>query len=171
MSMAVPVPRPSDAPSDAASDAPRDPPRAEVRVTVELTTARLDVGRAHDAVLHPQAGGIGLFSGVVRDHHEGEAVASLTYEAWEDEADRAMRLVADDIAAAFPGVRCVYVGHRIGSLAVGEVSVICAASAPHRDEALTAATALIDRVKASVPIWKHEFLADGRDRWPGSDPC
>ncbi|MBW3620762.1 MAG: molybdenum cofactor biosynthesis protein MoaE [Actinobacteria bacterium] len=138
-------------------------------MTVELTDAPLDIAGAHDAVRHREAGGIGLFSGVVRDHHEGEAVVSLTYEAWADEARRSMRAVADAVVAAFPGVRCVYVGHRTGSLAVGEVSVVCAASAPHRDEALAAATALIDRVKASVPIWKHEFLADGRDRWPGSD--
>ncbi|MBW3658736.1 MAG: molybdenum cofactor biosynthesis protein MoaE [Actinobacteria bacterium] len=150
---------------------PLDPPRDGVRVEVELTDLPLDVGRAHAAVLHPEAGGVGLFSGVVRDHHEGAAVASLTYEAWDEEARIAMRAVADEVAAAFPGVRCVYVGHRIGALAVGEVSVICAASAPHRDEALAAATALIDRVKAFVPIWKHEFLADGRDRWPGSDRC
>lgn len=150
---------------------PRDPARGEVRVTVELTTDPLDVARAHELVVHPEAGGIGLFSGTVRNHHAGDAVDSLVYEAWHEQAEEAMRAVADGVVAAFPGVRCVYVGHRLGPLAVGEVSVVCAASAPHRDEALAAATALIDRVKASVPIWKHEFLTDGRDRWPGSDPC
>lgn len=148
---------------------PLDPPRGDVRIEVVLTDAPLDVAVAHDLVLHPEAGGVGLFSGVVRDHHEGQDVDHLVYEAWEERARTAMREVVDAVVADHPGVRCVYVGHRVGRLSVGEVSVVCAASAPHRDEAMTAARALIDRVKESVPIWKQEVLADGRDRWPGTD--
>lgn len=148
---------------------PLDPVRRAVDIEVVLTSDPLDVGRAHDRVLHPEAGGVGLFSGVVRDHHEGAAVDHLRYEAWEDRAREAMQAVADAVVADHDGVRCVYVGHRLGDLSVGEVSVVCAASAPHRDEAMAAARALIDRVKESVPIWKHEHLADGTDRWPGTD--
>lgn len=146
-----------------------DPPRGTPRVTVLLTHDPLDVAAAHDEVVHPEAGGIGVFSGVVRDHHEGAAVDHLAYEAWEERAEAAMRAVADGVLDEFTGVRCVYVGHRLGPLAVGEVSVLCAASAPHRAEALAATQALIDRVKDTVPIWKQEFLADGTDRWPGTD--
>lgn len=150
-------------------DHPLDPPRSDPTVTVVLTHDRLDVADAHAAVLHPEAGGIGLFSGVVRDHHEGAAVDHLVYEAWEEQATAAMRAVAEGVLADHGGVRCVYVGHRLGPLAVSEVSVVCAASAPHRAEAIAAAQALIDRVKRTVPIWKQEFLADGRGRWPGTD--
>jgi molybdopterin synthase catalytic subunit len=138
-------------------------------VTVVLTHDPLDVAVAHDAVLHPEAGGVGLFSGTVRNHHAGAAVGHLAYEAWEERAEAAMRAVADGVVADHPGVRCVYVGHRLGPLAVTEVSVVCAASAPHRAEAIAAAQALIDRVKDTVPIWKREVLADGSDRWPGTD--
>ena len=74
-----------------------------------------------------------------------------------------------DVAAAHPSVRAVHVAHRIGRLEVGEVSVVCAASAPHRDQALAAASDLIDEVKARVPIWKRETLTDGTVRWPGCD--
>jgi molybdopterin synthase catalytic subunit len=148
---------------------PRDPPRTDPSVTVLLTTRPLDVAAAHDAVCHPQSGGVGIFSGMVRDHHDGAAVTSLAYEAWEQRAEAAMRAVADAVVEEYTGVRCVYVGHRLGPLTVGEVSVLCAASAPHRREAIAAATALIDRLKDTVPIWKQEFLADGSDRWPGTD--
>jgi molybdopterin synthase catalytic subunit len=51
--------------------------------------------------------------------------------------------------------------HRIGSLAVGDLAVICAAGAPHRGEAFKACRALIDRIKQRVPIWKREHGPDG----------
>lgn len=143
-----------------------DPARCAPVVVVRLMTSALDVGAAHEDVLHPEAGGIGVFTGVVRNHHGGEAVSHLVYEAWEEQAIAAMQRVADEVVAAHPGVRAVHVSHRTGHLDVGDIAVICAASAPHRAEALAAATQLIDRVKDEVPIWKHETLADGRTRWP-----
>lgn len=146
-----------------------DPPRHEVVVQTLLTTDPLDVAGAHRDVEHPEAGGVGVFSGLVRNHHDGDAVDHLVYEAWEDRAAEALELVARDVAAAHPAVRAVHVSHRIGRLEVGEISVLCAASAPHRGQALAAAADLIDEVKARVPIWKRETLTDGTVRWPGCD--
>lgn len=146
-----------------------DPVRVDVAVTVALTTDPLDVGAAHAAVTHPEAGGIGIFTGVVRNHHAGAAVDHLEYEAWEERAEAELRGVAEQVAADFPGVRKLYAVHRLGRLEVGELAVVCAASAPHRDESLAAASALIDRIKATVPIWKRETLTDGTVRWPACD--
>jgi molybdopterin synthase catalytic subunit len=146
-----------------------DPDRTGVEVDTVLTAAPLDVVAAHRAVEHPEAGGVGVFSGLVRNHHDGDRVDHLEYEAWEDRAAEMLDRVAREVAAAHPAVRAVHVAHRIGRLEVGEISVLCAASAPHRDQALAAAAALIDEVKAQVPIWKRETLADGTVRWPGCD--
>lgn len=146
-----------------------DPPRDEVVVRTRLTSDPLDVAGAHRDVEHPEAGGVGVFSGLVRNHHDGAPVDHLEYEAWEDRAAEALELVARDVAAAHPSVRAVHVSHRIGRLEVGEISVLCAASAPHRGQALAAAADLIDEVKARVPIWKRETLSDGTVRWPGCD--
>lgn len=154
-------------PAQPHGDPTADPERTEVRVSTELTTAPLDVAAIHAAVVHPEAGGIGVFSGVVRNHHDGAAVDHLEYEAWQERARQALREVADDVAARHPSVRAIQVSHRIGRLEVGEVSVVCAASAPHRQQALAAAGELIDLVKQRVPIWKRETLADGTVRWPG----
>jgi molybdopterin synthase catalytic subunit len=97
---------------------------------------------------------------VVRDHNEGRPVAKLEYEAYPSMAIAEMKRIAGEIAAEIPGVRLAVV-HRTGALVVGDVAVVCAASAPHRDEAYRACRALIDRVKASVPIWKREHGPDG----------
>lgn len=146
-----------------------DPVRAEVRVEATLTDLPLDVAAVHAAVVHPEAGGIGLFTGVVRNHHDGDAVDHLVYEAWEERAQSDLRAAAAWVADRHPGVRAVHVAHRIGRLEVGDVAVVCAASAPHRAEAIAAAADLIDRVKATVPIWKRETLVDGTVRWPACD--
>lgn len=152
-----------------AGDPGLDPVRTSVHVHTAISAEPIDVAAAHDDVLHPQAGAVGVFTGVVRNHHDGQEVASLVYEVWEQRAPAALRAVAEEVAASHPGVRAIHVVHRIGPLAVGEVSIVCAASAPHRGEALAAAATLIDLVKARVPIWKREELADGRVAWPGAD--
>lgn len=148
-----------------------DPARGTPRVHVRLTDEALDLAAADAFVADPACGGVGLFLGVVRNHHAGAAVDHLVYESWEDEALPRLREVADEVVAEFGGVRAVWVEHRVGRLDIGEAAVVVAASAPHRDEAFDAARALIDRTKARVPIWKHEHLADGTTRWPGADDC
>lgn len=145
-----------------------DPPRTVTRVSIDLTEEPLDVAGAVADVSHPECGGLGVFLGAVRDHHEGAAVDSLEYEAWEEQARPALEAVAERVLSRFDGVRAVHLSHRLGHLEVGEVSVIVAASAPHRAEAIAAAEALIDDLKRNVPIWKHEHLADGTSRWPGT---
>jgi molybdopterin synthase catalytic subunit len=111
-------------------------------------------------VSHPGAGGIATFLGAVRDHNDGRAVTRLEYEAYGSMAEAELGRILAEIAAEIPGVR-VAATHRVGALAVGEVAVACAASAPHRGEAFHACRELIDRIKARLPIWKREHGPDG----------
>lgn len=138
---------------------------------MQLRDEPISLADADAFVADPTSGGVGLFQGVVRNHHAGADVDHLVYEAWQDEALPRLQQVAQGVVDEFPGVRAVWVEHRLGHLDVGDVAVIAAASAPHRDEAMDAARALIDRTKADVPIWKHEHLTDGTTRWPGLDDC
>ncbi len=148
---------------------PRDPPRERLRVDVGLTHEPLDVPAALVAVRDPACGGYGVFVGTVRDHHEGEAVTGLAYEAWEQEAVPALERIAALVGARFGSVRAVHVRHRLGPLDVGDDAIVVATAAPHRAEAMDAAAFLVDAVKAEVPIWKREHLAEGGHRWPGLD--
>jgi molybdopterin synthase catalytic subunit len=136
---------------------------------VALRAVPIAVAEAIEAVSHAGAGGIAVFCGVVRDANEGRAVTRLEYEAYAPMAVAEMQRIASEAVAqaekagpAEPGhaVRVAIV-HRTGSLGVGDVAVICAASAVHRHEALTACRFLIDQVKARVPIWKREHGPEG----------
>lgn len=146
-----------------------DAPTAGDNVLVLLTQDPLAVEDAFAFVSRPDCGGVDVFVGVVRDHHDGRAVRSLEYEAWEEEAVPALRAVATDVMSQHAAVRAVYLAHRTGKLEIGEASVVVAASAPHRSQAFEATRALIDELKQRVPIWKREEYVDGSVGWPGTD--
>src|SRR5262249_3486384 len=120
----------------------------------------LDIAAAVAAVSHAGAGGIDVFVGVVRDHNDGQHVTRLEYEAYAPMAAAEMRRIADEIAHAIPGVRLAAL-HRVGALDVGDLAVVCVASAPHRAEAFAACRRLIDSIKARVPVWKREWGEHG----------
>jgi molybdopterin synthase catalytic subunit len=127
---------------------------------VALRAEPLSVDEVTAHVRHAGAGAVCVFLGTVRDRNEGRPVVKLEYEAYASMAVAEMRRIADEVARELPGV-CLAVVHRTGALSVGDIAVVCAASAPHRGEAYAACRALIDRVKARVPIWKREHGPEG----------
>ena len=126
----------------------------------------LSVDEVLAAVGDPGAGGTCVFVGTVRDVDGGRGVRELDYTAHPSVAD-VLREVADEVAATFP-VRALAAVHRVGDLAVGDIAVVVAASAPHRGEAFDACRRLIDELKKRVPIWKHQLFDDGAEEWVGS---
>jgi molybdopterin synthase catalytic subunit len=132
----------------------------DIGVMCEITTDPLDARRTERAVIHPGAGAIATFTGIVRDSSRGRSVTHLEYEAFESMALAQMRRIAGEIAQRWPDVRVAMI-HRTGRLEIGEPSVVVSASAPHRAEAIAACKWGIDRLKESVPIWKKEHATDG----------
>lgn len=132
--------------------------RAGARIAV--TSEPLSVDEVLGAVRDDGFGGLVVFLGTVRDRSRGTPVAHLEYEAYAEMAEAKMREIADVLEREHAPAR-VAMHHRIGDLAIGEVAVIVAAGAPHRDAAFAAARTAIDRLKSLVPIWKKEYTEDG----------
>ena len=61
--------------------------------------------------------------------------------------------------------------HRLGTLEVGEVSVVVAVASAHRAEAFAGCRHAIERIKAEVPIWKKEHYEDGQAWVAGCRPA
>lgn len=116
------------------------------------------------AVADDAAGATASFLGVVRNHHKGQAIERLEYEAHPTLAAVEMRRVLEVLASEFEGVRIAAV-HRVGTLAVGDVAVVVAVSSAHRGEAFDVCRAAIDRIKETVPIWKKEWGVDKTSTW------
>jgi molybdopterin synthase catalytic subunit len=114
----------------------------------------------------PGAGGIVIFSGVVRNETGGRPVKFLEYEAHAAMAEAKLREIGAAIRGRWPGVKRVAMLHRIGRLEIGESSVLIAVSAAHRGEAFEACRYAIDTLKQTVPVWKKEHFEDG-EVWVG----
>jgi molybdopterin synthase catalytic subunit len=132
----------------------------------ELRSEPLSVDEVYAAVTDPAAGGIAVFAGAVRDHDHGESVTELSYSAHPSAADT-LREVAEKVAAQFD-VHAVAAVHRVGDLAIGDLAVVVGVSSAHRATAFEACRALIDELKATVPIWKHQRFTSGDSEWVNS---
>jgi molybdopterin synthase catalytic subunit len=132
----------------------------------ELRDAPLSVDEVRSAVQDPAAGATAVFTGIVRNHDHGRSVARLSYTA-HPSAVAELRRVAEKVAASHD-VLAVAAVHRVGELAVGDLAVVVAVSSAHRGAAFDACRALIDELKATVPIWKHQLFADGDSEWVNS---
>jgi molybdopterin synthase catalytic subunit len=132
----------------------------------ELRDTPLSVDEVLSAVSDPAAGGIALFVGTVRDNDHDREVVRLGYTAHPSAAAE-MRRVAEKVAAS-SGLMAVAAVHRVGDLAVGDLAVVVAVACPHRAEAFDACRALIDELKQTVPIWKHQEFAGGESEWVNS---
>jgi molybdopterin synthase catalytic subunit len=138
----------------------------------QITDTPIDPEKLRAAIADPGSGAVATFVGVTRNSFAGKEVLHLEYEAYTPMAELEMRNIGTEIAQRWPAVTGVAIAHRVGRVEVGEASVALAVSAPHRDEALAACAHGIERLKATLPVWKKEVFADGSE-WrenAGEDP-
>jgi molybdopterin synthase catalytic subunit len=135
-----------------------------------FSSAALDTAALRAELTDPGCGAYAAFEGWVRNHHEGQRVTRLEYEAYAPlAAHEGERVIAEAISRF--GLRGALCAHRIGALALGEIAVWVGASAPHRDEAFRACRYIIDEVKHRLPIWKKEYYESGDSGWVNCERC
>lgn len=140
-------------------------PSAAVRL-VDLRETPLDINEVVASLDDDASGGLVLFVGRVRDHDGGRGVTGLDYSAHPSALDR-LRDVCERVAASYD-VHGVAAVHRVGTLAIGDAAVVIATTSAHRGVSFDASRALIDTLKAEVPIWKHQRFDDGGEEWVGT---
>jgi molybdopterin synthase catalytic subunit len=133
-----------------------------------LTDRPIDVAALSAGLHDPGAGAVVTFDGRVRDHNDGLPVTGLEHQAYPALALSTGRRILEEESTRHHILRAIAV-HRTGTIALGESAVWVGVSSGHRAEAFAAAQAIMDRLKYELPIWKKEFLDDGRARWVGPD--
>ncbi len=129
-------------------------------IDIQVTDDELDVLACISRVKSPQCGGIDVFIGTVRNETKGKKVIRLEFEAYVPMALKEMNIIAEHAIVKWP-VDSIIIHHRTGILSVGDIPVIIAVSAAHRDAAFDACRYIIDTLKQTVPIWKKEVFEDG----------
>ena len=130
-----------------------------------LSETPLSLDDAVREVASDDAGAIATFSGTTRARARGRAVIRLEYEAYEGMAEETMAEIAGELTARYDLVD-IAIHHRVGTVGIGETSVVIAVSAAHRGDALAACRDAIDTLKERVPLWKKEFY-EGGEEWIG----
>ncbi|MDA0264089.1 MAG: molybdenum cofactor biosynthesis protein MoaE [Chloroflexi bacterium] len=130
---------------------------------IELTTDTLDPEKVTASVRRDTNGSVVTFLGTTRDNFEGKKVLTLEYEAFDEMALKKLEEVRQELMAEF-GLEQVAISHRIGTVGIGEISLVVAVGSPHRKDGFAACHQAVDRIKEVVPIWKKEVYEDG-SRW------
>lgn len=144
-------------------------PGTAEEIIVELTSGPIDSQALVDRVTTPSCGAICLFLGTVREFTQDKQTTRLVYEAYPEMALKEMRAILEEAAARWPIPRLGVI-HRLGPMALGEVSIALAVATPHRGESFEACRWIMDTLKERVPIWKQEHWSDGSTEWvhPGT---
>jgi molybdopterin synthase catalytic subunit len=131
---------------------------------VRLTDEEIDSATLIAAVTRPGCGAVVLFLGTVRDVTGDDVTVALDYEAYPEMAEKVLAQIEREARDRWPLGELAVV-HRLGRLAVSDVSVAVALSCPHRADAFAAAQFVIDRAKQIAPIWKRDIRPGGAAEW------
>ena len=129
-----------------------------------LTELPILLTEHEDLVTGDAAGAVVGFAGVVRNHDGGREVVRLEYSA-HPHAEQFLFAAVAEVAATAPGIRAIAASHRIGPLQIGDAALVVAVAADHRVAAFDTCARLVDTIKERLPVWKHQFFADGTDEW------
>ena len=130
---------------------------------IELTESTLNPEDISSKVRRDTNGAVVTFLGTTRNNFQGKQVLSLEYEAFDEMALKKMEEIRVELQTQF-SIEDIAISHRVGTVPIGEISLVIAVASPHRKEAFQACQQAVDRVKEIVPIWKKEVFQDGA-RW------
>ena len=133
-------------------------------IHVALVHEPLDPAGVVARVTGATHGAIASFIGTVRNTNDGRTVLGIEYSAYLEMADAELRRIAVEARDRYAGLS-VAVEHRLGTLGVGDASVVVATGHERRRQALDALGYVIEELKSRVPIWKCEHYADGTREW------
>ena len=129
-----------------------------------VTSEKIDPNQLATGMADPGCGGFATFTGLVRNTHLGRDVLRLSYEAYQEMAERVFQELAIEAKEKF-GVSHVQIVHRVGTLEIGDAAVWIGVLSGHRREAFQACEYCIDELKKRAPIWKKEHYKKGESEW------
>ena len=134
----------------------------------EIQKNKLDIRQAEAFLYSSEDGGVVLFAGNIRESAGDRRVKSIFFEAYDEMVIAELERISTDIQTQF-SISKIVLMHRVGEVLPGETAVIAGVASKHRKEAFEACTELMNRLKASVPIWKKEIYDDGSE-WISPTP-
>lgn len=129
-------------------------------VLVQQADFNLQIESDKLRALSTNTGAIVIFSGLVRELHEGKVVQALYLEHYPGMTEKSLVAIAEQAKQRWP-LQGVTIIHRIGELLAGEQIVFVGVSSAHRQAAFAACDFIMDFLKTRAPFWKKCREANG----------
>jgi molybdopterin synthase catalytic subunit len=134
-------------------------------IHVKLNPEKIELSQVLADIDEPGHGAQLVFTGVVRNRNHGRNVLTVSYDAFAPLAQTTFREICEEAQAKWGKSLYLALVHRVGTLQIGDISVIVLVSSPHRDESYQASRYIIENLKTRAPIWKKETYDDGETEW------
>lgn len=131
---------------------------------MSITERPIELAERIEGPSNARCGAAVTFVGIVRSRNGGREVTGIAYDCYREMAEAEIERIIGEIERSY-GVSEIHVTHRVGHVAVGEVSLLVAVWSEHRQEAFDATQAVVSELKHRVPIWKKELYADATSQW------
>jgi len=125
---------------------------------IEITQKPISPELVINRVKTDSSGCVASYIGLIRGHSQGKKVLSVEYQDPQGKAKESLQQIAEEIKQKWP-VNNVAICHRIGKLRVGEINLVVAIAAAHREEGFAACRYAVDRFKELMPTQKKESYA------------
>jgi molybdopterin synthase catalytic subunit len=135
-----------------------------MKIWADIQSHPIQITEAFQFIKDDSCGGTSFFMGTVRNHDLGKKVKSLEYEAYTEMCVKKINEFAQESFQKFK-IQKLYCVHRIGQLNIGDISILIACSAHHRDAAFKATRFMIEKIKLDLPVWKKEHYEDYPSEW------
>jgi molybdopterin synthase catalytic subunit len=135
------------------------------KISVTISTKMLDPKMAMEFGRAANCGAELLFLGTVRNVNEGRRVEAVNYDGHVSLSEKVLRDLCLEAASRWGEDLNFWLEHRLGRVAVGEVSLIVYVTAPHRDSAYQASRYVLEQIKQRLPVWKEELYCEGEKAW------
>jgi molybdopterin synthase catalytic subunit len=127
---------------------------------IEITQKPISPELVVSKVKTDSSGCVVTYIGLIREYSRGKQVLSVEYSDTEGKAANKFLEISGETKQKWQ-LNNIAICHRIGKLKVGDINIVIAVAAVHRQEGFAACQYVIDRFKQTIPTQKRETYQDG----------
>jgi molybdopterin synthase catalytic subunit len=131
-----------------------------IRTMIQITDKPISPEQVINQAKSSDSGCVATYVGLIRDNSRGKSVFSVEYRDNDGKAAERLNAIAEEIKRKYP-VKKVVIYHRVGKLKVGDINLVVAVAAAHRQQGLEAVGYTVDLFKDKLPTAKKETYLDG----------
>ncbi len=134
-------------------------------VTVEFSNSTIEVGSVLSKITNAGDKDVTLFVGLVRDRSDGMEVQGVAYLAYEPLVKSTLLQLCREAQLLLPSEPEIFLVHRIGYTAAGEISIAIAVDSDQTQDAERVFRHIMGGFESQAPFRRKEYYGNGDSKW------